>query len=96
MCWTACRKIGHITVAEEETASGELPKLVSFDALPRDSGFQFIDYVDREATTDGVQSLSAQSYIIHSTINPQLQRDAEGALQEGLAQYELSSGRAPL
>ena len=87
---------GRITVAEKETASGELPKLVSFDALPRDSGFQFIDYVDREATTDGVQSLSAQSYIIHSTINPQLQRDAEGALQEGLAQYELSSGRARL
>ena len=30
---------------------------------------------------------------MRSTINAQLQRDAESALQEGLAQYEMSSGR---
>jgi membrane carboxypeptidase/penicillin-binding protein len=30
---------------------------------------------------------------VHSTIDAQLQRDTEAALQEGLARYELSSGR---
>ena len=42
---------------------------------------------------DGVASLTARSYTVHSTIDAQLQRDTEAALQEGLARYELSTGR---
>jgi penicillin-binding protein 1A len=84
---------GIISVAEKEAASADLPKLASFDRRSRDSGFQFIDYLGREARADGIQSLTAQSYTVHSTISPQLQRDAESALQEGLAHYELSAGR---
>ena len=39
-------------------------------------------------------SLTAEPYTVHSTINATLQRKAEAALQEGLAHYEASSGRA--
>ena len=31
--------------------------------------------------------------MVHATINAQLQREAEAALQEGLARYEISMGR---
>ena len=51
------------------------------------------DYLGREGKTDGVDSLTAQTYTVRSTINAQLQRDAELALQEGLAQYEMATGR---
>ena len=59
----------------------------------RDLGFDFVDYVGREAKTDGVESLTAQPYTVHSTINAGLQRETEAALQEGLALYEMASGR---
>src|SRR5208282_3706156 len=47
----------------------------------------------REAKADGVENLTADSYTVHSTINATLQRDAEAALQEGLAHYEIANGR---
>src|SRR6202023_747464 len=37
-------------------------------------------------------SLTAQTYTVRSTINAQLQRDAESAVQEDVAQFEMSSG----
>ena len=58
------------------------------------SGFQFVDFLGREAKADGVASLTVEPYTIHSTINAVLQRDTEAALQEGLALYEIESGRA--
>ena len=53
----------------------------------------FIDFLSREAKTDGVTSLTAEPYTVHSTIDATLQRETETALQEGLARYEMSSGR---
>src|SRR5580700_5122149 len=82
---------GVISAEQKNTAA--LPKRVAFALPHRDSGFNFVDYLGREAKTDGVDSLTAQTYTVRSTINAQLQRDAESALQEGLAQYEMSSGR---
>jgi len=84
---------GVISAAQKEQAARALPKLVAFSLPHRDSGFNFVDYLGREAKTDGVDSLTAQSYTVHSTIDAQLQRDTEAALQEGLAEYEISSGR---
>src|ERR1700683_3698768 len=82
---------GGISAEQKNTAA--LPKRVAFALPHRDSGFNFVDYLGREAKTDGVDSLTAPTYTVRSTINAQLQRDAESALQEGLAQYEMSSGR---
>jgi penicillin-binding protein 1A len=79
-------------VITAEQKDGALPKLVAFTMPHRDSGFHFVDYLGREAKTDGVENLTAKSYTVHSTINAQLQREAEAALQEGLATYEISAG----
>ena len=58
-----------------------------------DTGFHFVDFLGREAKADGIESLTAQPYTVHSTINATLQRDTEAALQEGLAHYEIENGR---
>ena len=84
---------GVITTAQKDQAPAAPPKLVAFAHPHRDSGFNFVDFLGREAKADGVNSLTADSYTVHSTINAQLQRDTEAALQEGLAHYEMSSGR---
>ncbi len=41
----------------------------------------------------GIEAITAHSYTVRSTINPQLQRAAEAALQEGLWRYERNAGR---
>jgi penicillin-binding protein 1A len=84
---------GVITAGQKQSAVGALPQLVAFKLPHRDSGFGFVDYLGREAKTDGLTGLTAQSYTVHSTINAQLQRQTEVALQEGLAQYEIANGR---
>ena len=84
---------GVISAEQKSTATAALPKRVVYAFPHRDSGFNFVDYLGREAKTDGVDSLTAQTYTVRSTIDAQLQRDTEAALQEGLAQYEMSSGR---
>jgi penicillin-binding protein 1A len=84
---------GAIGAAQKDEALTAPPKLVAYQAPRRDTGFHFVDFVGREAKADGVASLTARSYTVHSTIDAQLQRDTEAALQEGLARYELSTGR---
>ncbi len=85
---------GVITAAQKNQALASPPKLIAFTHPHRDSGFHFVDFLGREAKADGVASLTADSYTVHSTINTQLQHDTEAALQEGLAHYEISTGRA--
>jgi penicillin-binding protein 1A len=85
---------GAIGAEQKEAALAMPPKLVAFERPHRDSGFQFVDFLGREAKADGVESLTAQPYTVHSTINAALQRETEAALQEGLALYEISAGRA--
>jgi membrane carboxypeptidase/penicillin-binding protein len=85
---------GVISAEEKGNALAASPKLIAFEQKRRDSGFHFTDFLSREAKSDGVASLTAEPYTVHSTINATLQRKAEAALQEGLARYEASSGRA--
>jgi len=85
---------GVITAAQKNQALASPPQLIAFTHPRRDSGYHFIDFLGREAKAAGVTSLIADPYIVHSTINAQLQHDAEAALQEGLARYEIANGRA--
>jgi membrane carboxypeptidase/penicillin-binding protein len=85
---------GAISTEQKDRALAAPPKLVAFERPRRDSGLHFIDFLGREAKSDGVASLTAEPYTVHSTINATLQRDAETALQEGLARYEIAAGRA--
>ncbi len=84
---------GLITAEQKSEALAAPPKIVSLERARRDSGFHFVDFLGREAKADGIESLTAQPYIVHSTINATLQRDTEAALQEGLAHYEIEAGR---
>ena len=84
---------GVINAAQKGQALATPPKLVAFERPHRDCGFDFIDFLGREAKSDGVDNLTAESYTVHSTINATLQRATEAALQEGLARYEIASGR---
>ncbi len=71
-----------------------LPAMASSQRPRRDIGFHFVDEVAREARlVAGINETTTESYTIRSTINPQLQRAAEEALQEGLFQYERDSDR---
>src|SRR5215831_7916320 len=85
---------GVISAEDKDKALASPPKLLAFEQRRRDSGLHFIDFLSREAKTDGVTSLTAEPYTVHSTINAALQREAEASLQEGLARFEMSSGRA--
>ena len=71
-----------------------LPTMVAYERPRRDIGFHFVDQVAREAkSVAGIEAITAHSYTVRSTINPQLQRAAEAALQEGLWRYERNAGR---
>ena len=85
---------GVITDAELTEAANAPLGLVSTEATRRDSGFYVVDHLAREARTfAGLESLTAASYTLRSTINAGLQRAAESALQDGLATYERGTGR---
>ena len=84
---------GVISPEQRAEALAAPPKIVALDRQRRDTGFHFVDFLGREAKADGIESLTAQPYTVHSTINATLQRDTEAALQEGLAHYEIENGR---
>jgi penicillin-binding protein 1A len=71
-----------------------LPTLVAYERPRRDTGFHFVDQVAREAKSlAGIDAITTHSYTVRSTIDPQLQRAVESALQEGLSRYERGAGR---
>ena len=84
---------GVISPEQRAEALAAPPKIVALDRQRRDTGFHFVDFLGREAKAGGIESLTAQPYTVHSTINATLQRDTEAALQEGLAHYEIENGR---
>jgi penicillin-binding protein 1A len=85
---------GAITPDESSRARESMPVLLTREKPGRNVGFHFVDQVAREMKSlAGIEGLASNSYTVHSTINPQLQRSVEEALQEGLSRYERSAGR---
>ena len=88
------REDGHLDTAAAEQALRALPERVADARERRDIAFHYIDHLSREARTSAdIASLTADSYNVRSTLDPALQRATEAALQEGLAQFELRTGR---
>jgi membrane carboxypeptidase/penicillin-binding protein len=88
------REDGFVTPEQAQAALAKPTQTVAFERPRRNLGFHMIDHLEREARTlAGIAGLSSASYTVRSTLNPALQRAAEGALQEGLARYELNTGR---
>lgn len=85
---------GTITADAMKAALESRPRLAAFERPRRDTGLYFVDYLNREARTfAGVDGLTGASYTVRSTLDPALQRATEASLQDGLARYELSTGR---
>ncbi len=85
---------GLLAPEEARQALGALPRTVAFQRPQRNMGFHFVDHLSRETRTlAGIESLTASSYVVRSTVNSALQQAAETALQEGLARYEMRVGR---
>lgn len=83
-----------ITEAEMVKANAADLGLKSVEITRRDSGFYLVDYLSREArTVAGLDSLTSASFTVKATVNAPLQRAVESALQDGLANYERSTGR---
>jgi len=88
---------GFISPAQMQQAVAALPRRVAFERPRRNTGFYFVDHLSRDARTlADIESLTASTYTVRSTINPALQQAAEAALQEGLARYEWNTGRQSL
>src|SRR4051812_19088658 len=84
---------GAITAAARDQALKDLPPIERTTA--QFPGSYFADQVARELKTrNALQAIPAGSYMIRSTLNSDLQRATEVALQEGLARYEMDSARA--
>jgi penicillin-binding protein 1A len=85
---------GAIGGAEVKQAANPTAGLVAYMNPRRDTGFHYVDNLAREAkAVAGIDALTADSYTVHSTILPELQRATEAALQEGLARFEIDGGR---
>lgn len=85
---------GVITDAELAKANTADLGLKPVETARRDSGFYLVDYLGREArTVAGLDSLTSASFTVRTTINAPLQRAVESAVQDGLANYERSTGR---
>ncbi|AMN39488.1 penicillin-binding protein 1A [Rhodoplanes sp. Z2-YC6860] len=80
----------------DQYSEAEATKLtfVPVNRVRRDTGFHLVDEIGREArSVANISRLTGNSYQVKSTIQPAIQRAAEAALQEGLAQYEQGAGR---
>ena len=77
MCSVRMQEDGVIDARQKECALANAPKVIAFARPRRDSGFQFVDFLAREARGDGIDSLTGEAYTLHSTINAPLQRDTE-------------------
>ncbi|MCP6769246.1 hypothetical protein NL529_30805, partial [Klebsiella pneumoniae] len=83
---------GVIGADQFKRLQGQWPRLVPYERTHL-AGSYYSDYLGREAKSlTGLEPFKNVAYTIRSTIDPQLQRATEAALQEGLAQYEIGSG----
>jgi len=86
---------GAIDANQMKEALSKTTGVVPANRGRRDTGYHFVDQVGREAkAVSGIENLTGATYTVRTTILPDLQRGTEIALQNGLARYEQSSGRA--
>lgn len=86
---------GEIAAAQLAEAVKSPPVPIPYSAPHNDFGFYAVAEVTRGAKSQaGVEELTAGAYTVRSTINAEVQRATELALQDGLARYEVNSGRS--
>jgi penicillin-binding protein 1A len=92
---TRMKEDGAIDAAQLKEALSKTPSVTPGNRIRRDSGYHFVDAVAREAkSVAGIDNLTNATYAVKTTIRSDLQRATETALQDGLARFEATSGRA--
>lgn len=85
---------GTLQEASLQQALADKPKFIEFESPRTRSAFYFLDELQRDARKVAkINSFTTASYVVRSTINRDLQKSAERALQDGLAEYEARAGR---
>ena len=85
---------GAIDEARYRDAIAQKLEIATLNRQRRDNGYYIVDQLRREAKQlASMDNLTGNSYVVKSTIHPQLQKATEAALQDGLARYEQNSGR---
>src|SRR5690349_14784262 len=83
-----------VITADQVGPAQALPAVVAVQRPHHEAAQNFFDYLGREVKTlPRLEPLANATYTIHSTVSPEMQAATEAALQEGLAQYEMKSGR---
>ena len=83
-----------VTEKQADAALASPWHLVPYAPMRRSTGFYVVDAVSREAAKlADIESVTTEALDIQSSVNPDLQRATEAALQEWLARYEIGSGR---
>lgn len=86
---------GYITEEMYQSSVKEPVTIIPYDPPKTTGGFYFIDELNRRAKeVAGVPSLTSGTYKVHSTMHPEMQKATERALQDGLYNYEVNSGRS--
>ena len=89
------REDGYLSDPQVKAANAQPLKVVDFESPRARAAFYYIDEIQRDARRSaGLKSLTSGSYMVRSTVHPELQKTAELALQDGLAAYEKAAGRA--
>ncbi|MBX3023034.1 MAG: transglycosylase domain-containing protein [Bdellovibrionales bacterium] len=85
-----------LTKGEQTFIEGKDPMpVIKFESPRQRAAYYFLDEIQRDVKAKtGIASLTSGSYVVRSTIHPELQKAAELALQNGLMDYEKASGRA--
>ncbi|MBX9824465.1 MAG: transglycosylase domain-containing protein [Xanthobacteraceae bacterium] len=84
-----------ISAGQMDQAMAQPPHLILRDTNRRMSGYHVVDHIRREARrVADIMLLSDDAYVIRSTLDARIQKAAEAALQDGLADYERGMGRA--
>src|SRR5919199_1755622 len=88
------REDAYITAEQMKEAQANKLRFAAYESPRTRGGFHFVDEIAREVRkVAGVPDFAKSAYTVKSTIRPELQAATEAALQEGLARYELASGR---
>jgi penicillin-binding protein 1A len=94
------REEGVIDAAQYDLALDDLAlagqtSLVARQNARRSTGYHVVDHIRREARrVADIRLLTEDAYVIRSTLDARIQQAVESSLQEGLASYERSTGRA--
>lgn len=84
-------------ISEDEASAAEKEpiQLIKYEPPRTKGGFYFIDEINRQVKqVANIPSLTSGSYTVYSTLNSEMQKATDRALQNGLRDYEASAGRS--